>query len=60
VLFAAAKIVLVNLSVLLLWQIEKRRSVVWVAGFCAAVYYCLFLFHLQFGGGLIGYLLAAG
>lgn len=60
VLFAIAKIVLVNASVLLLWRIEKQRSVVWVAAFCAAIYYCILLFHLQFVGGMFGYLLAAG
>lgn len=60
VLFALAKITLVNASVFLLWRIDQRRSIRSVAAFCAAVYYCILLFHLQFGGGLIGYLIAVG
>ena len=58
VLFMAVKLVLVNAGAWLLWQYRHHRAARIGAGFCAATYYALILFHVQHASGMAGYHMA--
>ena len=58
VFFVLTKLVLVNVSVLLLWHLKKHSAAQAGAALCAGVYYALLLFHVQHASGMAGYYLA--